>query len=361
MSFAEGLVDLSLFAWAPTNDRFSITPDAPGPYGSYSESLSNEIQEQYAPRRLPDEIPRRHEGLRREEVMKPLPPLPRSRICQQAASRCDDGSQCILKRIKRTGTSDSGNPPSALLQRRNLTTPQLTLSVPQPSQGPRPEASAMVWMPEEQMWLVLSESEPINEYYAPRTAYPAPSSYPTPPTYTPGAFVRSEPSTRVHSQWHVTPPPTPLQSQLQSLLQPRDEERLSPLFQEAMNSVPLTDPFDLPPPPSYEGTVRQNPPITRPRTSVGESFVSSLSPTDSQGYVQRAQTTGSRRPRGSTETSSQGSLSTPESPVSGHARSQTNTGASRNFFTPANLQNLNGSSRSWHGLAKKIARPKSAT
>ena len=301
--------------------------------------------------------------------MKPLPALPRTRICQQVA---DDGSQCILKRIKRTGSDQAMPSPGSLLQRRNANAPpQLTLSVPHespPSQNSNRNPPPMVWMPDEQMWLIVGEAEQ-------RTSTAAQAAYPTPPAYTPRVSARSEPSSRVTSQWDLTPPQTPIQSQLQSLLQPRDEERLSPLFQEAMNSVPMTDHFDLPPPPSYEGSVRQSPSAQlRPHTAASESCFSSISPAPNAPVVHRAQTTGSQRPRVRSDTSNERSsgqhsfsnLSTVTLKQNSGGRGHHSTSSSQSYQTapdgtPSSSQPSTATTRSWHVLAQRLARSRSTT
>ena len=402
----EGLVDLSLFEWNPTGT--STAHGVSSGSAEYYQPVLTGTREYYAPSRHDDgsreindiqEAIRRsvHDSLpqpeprqlaasrgddniretvvdasrRREVAMKPLPALPRTRICQQVA---DDGSQCILKRIKRTGTDQAMPSPGSLLQRRNANAPpQLTLSVPHESPQPQNSNSdrnppPMVWMPDEQMWLIVGETEQ-------RTSTAAQAAYPTPPAYTPRVTARSEPSSRVTSQWDLTPPQTPIQSQLQSLLQPRDEERLSPLFQEAMNSVPMTDHFDLPPPPSYEGTVCQPPSSQlRPHTAAGENFLSSISPSPDASVVHRAQTTGSQRPRVRSDTSnershSQRSFSSFSTTVSGQAnsgRSYHSTSSSRSYQTapdgiPTSSPPSTATPRSWVGLAQRLARSRSTT
>ena len=378
----EGLVDLSLFEWNPTGSstahgvsfesaeyyqpvlggtREYYTPsqheESTHETDELQEALRKGINESAVYRtEMRQEATIYEEGdiretivdasRRREVAMNPLPALPRTRTCQQVA---DDGSECILKRIKRTATDQAIPSPGSLLQRRNANaTPQLTLSVPHES--PRPQNSnnnrnrnkplPMVWMPDEQMWLIVGEPEQ-------RTSHAARAAYPTPPAYTPQSFARSEPSSRVTSRWDLTPPQTPIQSQLQSLLQPRDEERLSPLFQEAMNSVPMTDHFDLPPPPSYEGSMRQTPPAqSRPHTSATERFLSSNSQSPStSSVVHRAQTTGSHRPRVRSDTSSERSttqrsystLSANVSRPSNGGRSYHSTSSSRSHQTTADV------------------------
>ena len=117
----------------------------------------------------------------------------------------------------------------------------------------------MVWMAEEQIWLVLGEGE--RDSYLRQNQYPTPPAYSPPSIYQrPANYARSDPGFSVNSRWavtppNITPPMSPVQTQLHSLIEPRDEERLSPLFQEAMNSVPMMDTLDPPPPPTYQGTV----------------------------------------------------------------------------------------------------------
>ena len=361
MAVAQGLVDLSLFDWAPASQNPPISLHVRTTSNTRIESSRERVREFYGPgeRRTRSSSPQAAPSQR--TATKSRPSLPCAKLCQQTSARSDDGSQCVLKRLRRTGTSDSANSPSALLQRRNLpATPQLTLSVPQSSQETRPPASSMVWMPDEQMWLVISE-EPVN-YFPTRTDYPGPSEYPTPPEYTPRVYPPSEPITQTASQWEFTPPPSPVQCQLQSLLQPRDDERLSPLFQEAMSSVPLTDTLDLPPPPSYEGTMRQGQPAPRSATLDRQSRVSSLTPSEMEIPMQRAQTTTGHRTRARAQTTTHRSSSHRDHGISSHSynlRSHTAASATQAQFSPAQVQS--DGSRQWFGLAKKIARPRSAT
>lgn len=416
----EGLVDLSLFEWNPAGT--STAHGVSSGTADYYQPVLSGTKEYYAPsprEETTDETDDLREAIRRsitdttghrpdtrqqapvceesdirefvvdasrrrERHMKPLPALPRTRIVQQAAG---DGSERTQKQIKETSADQAILSPGSLLQRRIAhVTPQLTLSVP--NESPRPSnsdshqdhsnPSPMVWMPDEQMWLVVGEAEQ-------RSAHDTEAAYPTPPAYTPRAGARSEPSSRVTSQWDLTPPQTPIQSQLQSLLQPRDEElpqsrdeeRLSPLFHEAMNSVPMTDHFDLPPPPSYEGTIgRSSPAQFRPYTSVSERFLSSTSQLSSASpVVHRAQTTGSQRPRVRSDTSSDRSnsqrsyctLSTDVPRTSNGGRSYHSTSTSRSYQSPADLssvrpcQPIRVATRPWHGLAQRLVRSRSTT
>lgn len=410
----EGLVDLSLFEWNPTGSstahgvssgsaayyqpqlsgtREYYAPSSPrhvettGETDDLREAIRRSMNESASPATEPNQEAAKprdsdiretivHASRRREAIIKPLPALPWARGRQQTA---DDGSESVLKQIKRTTTDSAISSPGSLLQRRNANaTPQLTLSVP--NESPKPLHSnqhrsgnhppPMVWMPDEQMWLIVGDTEQ-------RTSNATQAAYPTPPAYTPRAFASSAPSSRVTSQWDLTPPQTPIQSQLQSLLQPRDEVRLSPLFQEAMNSVPMTDHFELPPPPSYEGSVRHAPPSSfRPHTSASERFLSSTSPSShTLPVVQRAQTTGSQRPRVRSDTSNErsnsqhsyGSLRTDVSRPPNSGRSHHSATSSRSYQSAAELSPNNSyppvrvAPRSWHGLAQRLARPRSTT
>ena len=265
MSWNEGLVDLSLFAYSPTDDSHFNTSrpiqshNVPTVSRELTDRPLDPVREFYAPRSAP---------LTRSpppnpfnvSATKPLPRLPPRTLCGAVSipRECDSEPTCILTKIKRKRTGDSPND-STLPQRRNVAAPpQLTLSVPQ-MPNHRRGASEMVWMAEEQMWLVLDEGQ--------QDPYPTQNQYPTPPTYSPPTsyqrpanYARSDPGSSFVSRWattppNMTPPISPIQTQLRSLIETRDEERLSPLFQEAMNSVPMMDTLDPPPPPTYEGTV----------------------------------------------------------------------------------------------------------
>ncbi|KAI4122032.1 MAG: hypothetical protein LQ338_006034 [Usnochroma carphineum] len=154
--------------------------------------------------------------------------------------------------MKRQRADDDTLRRGATIQQRRsgptTTTPQLTLTLPPaPSQTPSRTASAMIWMPDEQMWLIgeevtgqnhdvtnnfdLSAYEDNTLSYYQRTDYP-----------------RSEPSPGPYAYYDLTPPESPespespVLSQFRSLLvEPGDEERLSPLFQEAVQTVPMSD------------------------------------------------------------------------------------------------------------------------
>ncbi|KAL8998504.1 MAG: hypothetical protein Q9169_002447 [Polycauliona sp. 2 TL-2023] len=166
-----------------------------------------------------------------------------------------------------------------LQQRRSgptAATPQLTLTLP-PSSTTTTHAndrvaSAMIWMPDEQMWLTAEE---VPRRPRPRTptnnnnnnnnyniheqnAYIENSFYARRPDYP-----RSEPSPGPYTYYDITPPASndnisddedsPVLSQFRSLLtEPRNEEMLSPLFQEAIHSIPFSDSASLYSRPSEE-------------------------------------------------------------------------------------------------------------
>ncbi|KAL9603258.1 MAG: hypothetical protein Q9219_001279 [cf. Caloplaca sp. 3 TL-2023] len=158
--------------------------------------------------------------------------------------------------MKRQRADDDSFRRGASIQQRRgggstVATPQLTLTLPPSSatQSTSRTASAMIWMPDEQMWLIAEEitgnnhdttnnnnnnfdlsayDENVFSYYE-RPDYP-----------------RSEPSPGPYTYYDLTPPESPVLSQFRSLLvEPRDEERLSPLFQEAVQTVPMSDAINL--------------------------------------------------------------------------------------------------------------------
>ena len=352
MAATEELVDLSLFATSPTFDRHFAIPDLPG--------QQNNGQLDATPlRNFSRPMPRDYSS-------KPLPPLPRRR-CQtprcSTPKHCNIESHCIINKIKRARSHDqpptqnsnslqrrnltsptpqlgfSAYQENSLLQRRNPTSPapQLTLSAPQSNSRSLSTASAMVWMPEEQMWLITGEVQrDVISSHEPDTA---------PPAYSPRNFTRSEPSPTIRSPHDLSPPMTPIQVQLERLLeqhqreplpQPpstlRDEERFSPLFQEAMNSVPMVDPSELAPPPLFSDTVGKK----RPSTA--------------NSPASRPQNTTAFDPR--SRSLSVGSQAAHSKNVSSRTRS---------FHTAVEDFNDEPScaARSWTDFARKIARPAS--
>lgn len=336
MAVNEELFDLSLFAESPAYDRHFTVPDVPLP----REQHRGESPQQ----------PRfRSHTVSNDYVNKPLPPLPRRRVCSRSrisGSRgCEVDSRCILKRIQRIGSDEQrAGQARTLLRRRNPTSPpQLTLSVPQAHPWDRDPASAMVWMPDEQMWLTAGEVErEMNAH-----DYSSPPAY-TPPSYIPRAFTRSEPSPSIPPPFDHTPPMTPIQRQLHSLIQPpteRDEERLSPLFQEAMNSVPMMDLDDLFPDQltldtdlAIERSLSERSP--RPQSAVERSF-SDVSPELAA------------------------CVSVPVRSVSAGSRiSQARSDASdtRSFYTAksVNLSQPASLASRWAVLARRVARPEAA-
>ena len=184
--------------------------------------------------------------LPRSYSLKPLPPLPPKKLCKPRPSRArtDLQSRCILQRLKKTRSEDpTTGRRDPLQQRRHMTTaPQLTLTVPPSTVRARNPSPEMVWLPEEQMWLV--------------TDYRHHAAHHSPPLYTAPTFYRRQPSPSVYADPTppLTPDPTyprnplidddglsPIQSQFRSLIV--DEERRSPLFQEAMQTIEDFDPM----------------------------------------------------------------------------------------------------------------------
>ena len=250
MAGHDGLVDLSLFATSPADDRHF--------------NVDNEPAIPSRERQRPQFSTSRQPGypLPRSYTMKPLPPLPRRRLCKTRGSsnRPDFSSRCILTRMRRHRVDDHVfGRACTLQQRRNGNTsemPQLTLTLPQSSrEPPARSASAMIWMPDEQMWLIGDEL--ARRAYTDHTDYISANaenmSYSSRPNYP-----RSEPSPGPYTYYDLTPPDSPespVVNQFRSLLveprERRDEERLSPMFQEAIQTVPMSETRSLSPSPSY--------------------------------------------------------------------------------------------------------------
>lgn len=245
MSGIEGLVDLSLFATSPTDDRhFALPNDPPADRGVPHYRSQRE-------RSCP---------LPRSFVMKPLPALPPRRMCRRrpGRGRHDANSRCILMRIKRSRLDEpTGNESPTIQQRRNANaTPQLTLSVPPPpaheERLERAESVArptMIWIEEEQMWLIQDEVDGNPPpYYWNHTSRPGQPEH---------RYTRSEPSPDSNAHFDLSPL-SPVRNQFLSLMEssgrPRlsDRERLNPLFQEAVQTVPWTDFLPLSPRSSSE-------------------------------------------------------------------------------------------------------------
>lgn len=231
MTALGGLVDLSLFATSPTDDRNFGLPNR-----TSSERIFREIPCHRAQREVSCPLPR-------GGTMKPLPPLPASKLCRRRAARGrhDPNSRCILVRMKRIGLDDRpGNESSTLQQRRNVTTiPRLTLSVPPSAPHPQPLGEerrqprpSMIWMPDEQMWLIQDQSE--------EDSIPGFWAYPSLPLASEHRYTRSEPSPDSTARFDLSPL-SPVRSQFLRLMDCSDRERLSPLFQEAVQTVPMMD------------------------------------------------------------------------------------------------------------------------
>ena len=329
MSNPDELFDLSLFAESPTFDHHFSIP----------RTTRSQHREEFQPPRLYQPT------LPREYQNKPLPPLPQRRL---RARGCDVESRCILRRIQRIGSNEqSHRQRDTLLQRRNPNSPpQLMLSVPQSQPQNRQPASAMIWMPEEQMWLISGESAQQDVTFQ--------NPYPSPPPYSPRDYTRSEPSPNIPPPFDLTPPLTPVQHQFQTLMQrPHEpftnlttdsttEERMSPAFQEAMNSVPMMDPTELfLPSLSINTNITSHPDNQnlRPQTAL-ERSASAVSPP-------------SPRPNRPVRSVSAGSRS------SYNYRSDSSD--TRSFYSAVSVdltQSTNSASR-WAGLAQRIARPAS--
>ncbi|KAL9116547.1 MAG: hypothetical protein Q9187_006927 [Circinaria calcarea] len=236
-----GLVDLSLFAVSPTpnNHQFTV-PEIPayrrGPNdtlahpGHHDEPL--DYPRYYAEIPLPGYQRAVHRPVPRVSINKPLPPLPQRTLCgRKIAQRRDDANapRCILSRIKRARTAPQATLYTPTIQqRRNLTSaPHLTLSVSQPHRdrdrgGP---ALPMVWMPDEQMWLI-AQDEGFETRHS--SSFESRSTH----NYIPPRSARSESEL------------SPVRSQFRTLME-RQPERREAIFQEAIHGVTMFDYDDL--------------------------------------------------------------------------------------------------------------------
>ncbi|KAG8534182.1 uncharacterized protein KY384_001026 [Bacidia gigantensis] len=399
MSTGEALVDLSLFSASPTDDRQFAVHGRSDDY-----DLLGLIQEPFQPTREFYAPRAPLQALSEQSTSKPLPRLPPRTICGAIQIPREREGGCVLHRMKRKRTNESpGTPDLSLPQRRNIQSPpQLTLSIAGRSVTERGPASELVWMPEEQMWLLLGEEGGVGNREPERGPVPHQEStqhIPQPQRS------RSEPATSAQSQWRITPPLSPVQTQLQRLMQqPRDEERLSPLFQEAMNSVPMEDLFDSPPayetvhnnrsalstpgistfgradgtstataaprPPHATSSDSRRAPLTR-AISFGSTYTtaaSHLSSSDSASLFSRSQYDGDVRTPLKPVTSKFGTW-TPNmtsnytthiwSPNAPNSRKNMSDGQG-NVMDFLNSDPAEGKSKSWHGFARKFTRPKSA-
>lgn len=278
MTTAGELVDLSLFAESPTSDWRFTSSDMPSNHSNAGTSTYNHPpprddshSQGYSGSTLPMDVffpqqthvefdlpPARYEQcgrryydppedpvvrpLPRSYELKPLPALPPKKLCKPRPSRTrnEATSKCILNRLRKTKSEDRLCGRRCTLQQRRTasSTPQLTLTVLDSNRETRRPAPEMVWLPDEQMWLVIDQH--------PRDLNQSAPQYLSQPT-------RSQPSPSIYSIREATPPLTPdgpqprnpfideeglspIQSQFRSLIV--DAERRSPLFQEAVQTIP---------------------------------------------------------------------------------------------------------------------------
>ncbi|MCJ1400975.1 hypothetical protein MMC11_004186 [Xylographa trunciseda] len=254
----DGLVDLSLFADSPTNDHRFAVAQIPTFHGLHEDiSWSRHNREAYQQTTSPS-------------TMKPLPPLPRRCFLEVGLDprRFDEPSRCILSRLKRSLTDNntelSTYHTSTIQQRRQVTpTPQLTLSTPPQHHFRGISASPLVWMPDEQMWLIVDQEGFSHQRSA---------TFPTTYTYDSPRYAHSEPSPRQRDSDF-----SPVRTQFMRLITPRSEhDRLSPLFQEAINGVSLYEYGDSNEPPSFQADRDWR--VETSRRDSWQSAVSGISP-----------------------------------------------------------------------------------
>ena len=265
-----GLVDLSLFTYGPSNHESYRSSDHAAPSGH--QLLSTSTWPPRSPNRTTSSTPGTC-------VMKPLPKVPRKNLCDFLVVDAKANNKCILKRMKRvnlesvlgdrslaatpsayaTARSAYVNPNEPLLpppspdhpqqtlqERRNpASVPQLTLptnddGTTRTTQGGLP----MIWLADEQMWLVADPSDPGYGYYAtgpedggdewlpPYTEAESPASDPSSSDLSP---IREQFLSLIDAGSRRNSPNCPISS-----MNPT-EPRLSPLFQEAVQGVGMLD------------------------------------------------------------------------------------------------------------------------
>ncbi|MCJ1442132.1 MAG: hypothetical protein MMC23_002625 [Stictis urceolatum] len=266
-----GLVDLSLFAISPTND----------PYFSLEDELPSSSLFGPAPGTL-----------RNASTMKPLPPIPHRRLgafSPDPRSNVANPTRTILERVKRMrvepyipsqplpAIQTPQKSQQTLQQRRHPDSVTHTLTIPTPShqstpaRGPvsaaavstsRP-AAPMIWLAEEEMWLVadgMNTQTDLYGFYAPAPhTDPGPYGYYSPEDFdeSPPAYSASPTSVPSSSDF------SPVRSQFTSLLESQssfDNSRLSssppdfvptrversdtsPMFQEALSGMSFGMPY----------------------------------------------------------------------------------------------------------------------
>ena len=222
----EGLVDLSLFTTSPTNDIHFTVPDSQTHRSFLHTSTWPSRRSQATSTKLPPRAPRRRF----------------LELCQDPRG----DSRCILQRMKRIRIDSAPADRSGytvnqaqqyqqtLQERRNTASgPTLTLQTASDPTTTTRQALPMIWLSEEQMWLMADPNDPAYGYYAPLSEDEAP------PAYAESESPASDPSPSDFS---------PVRSQFMTLIEHRrqghndyPEDRLSPLFQEAINGVGMLE------------------------------------------------------------------------------------------------------------------------
>ena len=146
------LVDLSLFATSPEDDWRFTTHGIPEPGVADRSGI------------VDSSVRRVDNTTHQVSSMKPLPPLPRTAICQRICLYPADEprSRCILQRLRRIRSEEPQGLRATTLQQRRKARGRanLRLTVPPPLVQPQPEAlrsdpapaSEMIWLEEEAMW-----------------------------------------------------------------------------------------------------------------------------------------------------------------------------------------------------------------
>ncbi|MCJ1351515.1 MAG: hypothetical protein MMC33_001499 [Icmadophila ericetorum] len=257
---SEELVDLSLFSDDPRDIYNYHIQEIPPYRGARDESSAYQQSQPYrGPSNYLGDRHRNDWTLHYQEYYqpvplalglrppsnKPLPPLPSRTLCERRMVVRRGEPRCILQRIRRVKTDNPPRKPTGSIQQRrnapsvpqlSVSVPQVSLSVPEPRReqgdGPR-RASPMVWLPDEQMWLIVEPEE-----YEAYQAYAREQETPPPAYMSPRSVRSAPPSSRPESEQL-----SPVRSQFRTLMARRPEHH-TPTLQEAMYGVPMYDHYD---------------------------------------------------------------------------------------------------------------------
>lgn len=254
--------------------------------------------------------------------------------------------------------------------------PLLTLSLPQSGREPesdRPSRPTMIWMPDDQMWLIQEDANHNTDPH--RWSYVPPLA-----PYLEHHYTRSEPSPGTSGHFDLPPlspppytqpmhrdePPDQIRNQFLRLIGTHndDEERLSSLFQEAIQSVPpMTDPSLATPQPIYTLLDDWNPQRLPGEDPLDEDDWLSNTSVDRSYHTARASFHGVGEEEGSSSVYSQVSHANPwqaDDPAEPTSTVSQITQDSSWAEEPPSVISQLSRDASWGWLAGPITRPRSS-